>query len=139
MRCGIISKDSRGPSGITLQGKETSSLEPTDVAHTVVDAIADKQGSDIVLLDIRPVSLIADYFVIATGETERQIKAIIDAIGEHLREDGVQPIHVEGTPGSGWLILDYGSVIVHLFTSEMRNYYRLESLWKNATLVVHIQ
>jgi len=122
-----------------MQRKEQGHLDPTDVAHAVVDAIVDKQGSDVVLLDIRPVSLIADYFVIGTGETERQIKAILDAIGERLGAVGVHPLHVEGTPGSGWIILDYGSVVAHLFAPETRRYYRLDHLWKNATLVVHIQ
>ena len=124
---------------MTSLRKGNDGLEPTDVAHAVVDAIADKQGSDIVLLDIRPVSLIADYFVIGTGETERQIKAILEAIEERLRPAGVYPLHVEGTPGSGWMVLDYGGVVVHLFAPETREYYRLEHLWKNATLVVHIQ
>jgi ribosome-associated protein len=114
-------------------------LEPAELAHVVVDVIADKKGEDIVLLDIRPVSLIADYFVIGTGDSERQIKAILEGIDERLRKEEVHPLHVEGTPSSGWMVLDYGSVIVHVFGPEERAYYQLELLWKNATLVVRIK
>lgn len=104
-----------------------------------MEAIADKKGADIVLMDIRPVSLLADYFVIASGETERQIKALLDAVLERLGEAKVKPLRVEGLPASGWVILDYGSVIVHLFAPDVRDYYQLERLWSRATLVVRIQ
>ncbi len=114
-------------------------LNPSELAHTVVDVITDKKGEDVVMLDIRPVSLIADYFVLATGESERQIKAILDGIGDRLRAEHIHPLHVEGTPSSGWMVLDYGSVVVHVFASEERAYYKLEELWKNATLVVRIK
>ena len=104
-----------------------------------MEAIADKKGADIVLLDIRPVSLLADYFVIASGGTERQIQAIIDAVLDRLDEAKVAPLRVEGIPASGWVILDYGSVVVHLFAPDVRDYYQLERLWSRATLVVRIQ
>ena len=104
-----------------------------------MEAIADKKGANIVLLDIRPVSLLADYFVIASGETERQIKAIMEAVRARLDEDGVAPLRVEGLPASGWVILDYSSVVVHLFAPDVRDYYQLERLWSRAPLVVRIQ
>jgi ribosome-associated protein len=114
-------------------------LESTELARVAVESIADKKGADIVLLDIRPVSLLADYFVIASGETERQIKALLDAVLERLGEAKVKPLRVEGLPASGWVILDYGSVIVHLFAPDVRDYYQLERLWSRAALVVRIQ
>lgn len=105
----------------------------------MMEAIANKKGWDIVLLDIRPVSLLADYFVIAAGANERQVKAILEEVLIKTGEAEEKPLHVEGTPESGWVILDYGSVIVHLFIPSQREYYDLEGLWSDAPLVVRIQ
>jgi ribosome-associated protein len=90
-------------------------------------------------LDIRPISLLADYFVICSGETERQVKAIVDEITEKGKEDGVRPLHIEGAPPSGWVLVDYGDVIVHVFAPAVRDYYQLEKLWSDASMVVRIQ
>ena len=97
-----------------------------------------KLGEDVHLLDIRPVSMIADYFVICHGASERQIQAIHDEIVDKLKEMGVRPLHSEGTPMSGWILIDYGSVIVHVFLPLIRQYYNLEQLWKDAKTVVRI-
>jgi ribosome-associated protein len=100
----------------------------------------DRQAADIVLLDIRPISLITDYFVIATGETRRQLSAISDTILDTIKKgSGTRPLAVEGTAESGWIILDYGDVVVHLFAPDEREYYKLEQFWEEATLVVRIQ
>jgi len=100
----------------------------------------DRQASDIVLLDIRPVSLITDYFVIATGETRRQITAVVESVIEKVQElKGQKPLATEGTAESGWVILDYGGVVVHIFAPEERAYYNLEQLWREAPLVVRVQ
>lgn len=102
--------------------------------------IADKKGSDIILLDIRRVSLLADYFVICSGASERQVKAIVDEILEKVKkETGIVPLNVEGVPSSGWVLVDYGSVIVHIFAPNLREYYSLEKLWSEATMVVRVQ
>ncbi len=115
-------------------------LESTELAHTIVDIMDDRQAADIVMLDIRPISLITDYFVIATGETRRQLSAITDTLLEMVKKSsGSKPLAIEGTPESGWIILDYGGVVVHLFAPEEREYYKLEQLWEEATLVVRIQ
>jgi ribosome-associated protein len=90
-------------------------------------------------LDIRHISFLADYFVICSGETERQVKAIVDEITEKAKEDGVKPLHIEGDPPSGWVLMDYGDVIVHVFAPAVRDYYQLEKLWSDALLVVRIQ
>ena len=91
------------------------------------------------MLDTRPVSFIADYFVIATGESERQLKAMSDDIQKQLKPHSAFAFGSEGTPASGWLLLDYGSVIVHLFSPAQRDYYRLEQLWEKAPVVVRMQ
>jgi ribosome-associated protein len=92
-----------------------------------------------VLLDARTVCSFADYFVICTGETERQIRAIHEEIEHALKKEGVLPHHHEGTVDSGWLLLDYGDVIVHIFATFEREYYQLDKLWKQANLVLRIQ
>ncbi len=91
------------------------------------------------MLDIRNVASFADYFVIASAETVRQTQAILDAVDHELERDGTRPQGREGKPDSGWVLLDYGDVIVHLFAPEEREYYDLEGLWHTATPVVRIQ
>ncbi len=91
------------------------------------------------MLDLREVSLVADYFVLCTGTSERQIKAVVDDVVETLaREEKLKPLHKEGVPDSGWVLLDYGSVIVHIFSPEMRDFYRLEKIWSRAVPVLRI-
>ena len=114
-------------------------LDSAELAHRVVDIASDKQASDIVLLDIRGLTTIADYFVICSANTERQIGAISDALLETLAKDGVSPLHSEGLGQSGWVLMDYGDVIVHIFTPAERAYYSLEKLWSAATTILHIQ
>jgi ribosome-associated protein len=109
------------------------------LAHAIVDAAADKKASDIVLLDLRKVALIADYFVLCNGQSVRQIKAITDDIVESVKELGMRPLAVEGGPESGWVLVDVGAVVVHVFSPELRAYYALEDLWRDAPVVVHIQ
>ncbi len=109
------------------------------MARKAVEAAGDKQAADIVLLDARKVCSFADYFVICTGETERQIRAILDEVEHNLKKEGVLPSHREGTVDSGWLLLDYGSVIVHIFATMERDYYQLDKLWSEANLLLRIQ
>jgi ribosome-associated protein len=103
-----------------------------------VDAIAGKMGSDIVLLDISKITLVADYFVIATADTQRQLGAVAEDIRQATKEVGVSPRPMEGNLESGWVLLDYGSVIVHLFLPAQREYYALEELWREAKTVVRM-
>lgn len=118
---------------------EERKLESGELARELVNAIADRKGSDIMMLDVRPVSLLADYFIICSGDTERQVKAITDEIQERARKSGFKPLQIEGTPASGWVVLDYGSIIAHIFMPVQRDYYQLERLWSDAPLVVSIQ
>ena len=94
---------------------------------------------DIVLLDTRGVCSFADYFVICSGDSERQIKTIYEEIEHILKREGILAHHREGTVDSGWLLLDFGDVIVHIFASFEREYYQLDKLWSRASIVVRVQ
>jgi ribosome-associated protein len=114
--------------------------EALSLARRIVDLAADKLASDIVLLDIRGVSLIADYFVICTAGSERQTSAILRNLSEKLLDEfHRKPMHTEGKGDSGWVLLDYGDVIVHIFSPQQRTFYNLEQLWAAATPVVRLQ
>ena len=112
---------------------------PLDVARRIVEAVEDKKAADIVLLELGELTTMADYFVICSGGSERQIGAIADGVLEDLRAEGVRPISREGTPESHWVLLDYGSVIVHVFTPPERDYYQLERHWSGAKTVLRLQ
>ena len=114
-------------------------LDPAQLAKVAVDAAADKKASDIMLLDIRDVTTIADYFIICSGNNPRQIQAIAEAVDEELGKQGANILHREGVADSGWLLLDFGDVIVHIFGPKEREYYRLERLWNEAKTVVYLQ
>jgi len=104
-----------------------------------VELADEKQASEIVMLDIRQVSTIADYFVICSAETDRQIRAVVEAIDEGMkRQAGLDP-RIEGTPDTGWVVLDYSDVVVHVFSEAQREFYRLERLWSKAPPVVVLQ
>lgn len=104
-----------------------------------MQVIADKQGEDVLLLDIRDVSILADYFVIGSALSERQTKAIVDDIKQKTKQAfDLRPLHVEGESASGWVLMDYGDVVVHLFTPDVRAYYDLEELWQEGRIVVRM-
>jgi ribosome-associated protein len=113
--------------------------DPAALARTIVDILLDKKGVDTLLLDVREISLLADYFIISTGEVDRQIKAIAEEISQTLKSEHILPLHVEGDAESGWVLMDYGEIVVHLLSPEMRSFYRLEELWKEARVVVKVQ
>jgi ribosome-associated protein len=91
------------------------------------------------MLDMQGVSLLADYFILCNAESTPQFNAILDEIQKQVKAAGGRLLHIEGEPDSGWVLLDYGSVVVHIFDPELRAYYNLEELWKQARLVVRIQ
>jgi len=110
-----------------------------DSARRMVDAAADKKAQDIVLLDVKSFSSLADYFIVCSAQVERQIRAIAEGIEEALDAIRIPPYRREGKPSDGWVLLDYGDVIVHVMSTEQREYYRLEQLWEQAHVVVRIQ
>lgn len=126
-----------------LPARETaapkSDLAPLDLARRIVELAEDKKAADIVLLDLGDLTTLADAFVICSGGSERQISAIADGIVEGLKDERVKPIGREGTPESHWVLIDYGSVIVHVFTPPERDYYQLEKHWGEARVVIRVQ
>jgi ribosome-associated protein len=105
----------------------------------VVDIASDRKAEDIVMLDISKVSIIADYFVICSGTSDRQVRAIAREIDEQLGKAGVNPISVEGMNDAKWVLMDYGSVLVHVFDPATRAFYQLEQLWAGAQPVLVMQ
>jgi ribosome-associated protein len=111
-------------------------LSPEEIAAAVVGYAADRKAQDIVQLDLREMISYTDYFVICTGRSGRQCKAIHDAIYEGMKgEHGTTPRRVEGLPDARWILMDYLDVVVHVFTPEKRDYYRLEQLWGEAPVL----
>ncbi len=100
----------------------------------------EKKGENILLLDIRGLTQLTDYFVLCSGTSDRQLQALESGVEEEVRKSlDISPLHVEGEASSGWVLMDYGSVVVHLFTPEVRAYYDLETLWRGGKVVVRIQ
>ena len=112
--------------------------EPVDVARKIVDLLADRQAEDVLLLDIRNVASFADYFVIATATNSRHMRALAETLYKEIPPRTGGKRH-EGDSESGWILVDYSDVIVHLFSPEMRAHYALEELWSEATQVVRMQ
>lgn len=115
-------------------------VDSVELAHLVLDTIAERLGVNTAMLDIRPVSLLGDFFIVSSGESERQIRAIVEEIRLRVKKKlQTLPLRIEGTASSGWMLMDYGSVIVHIFSPAVRDYYQLEALWSDAPVVVKMQ
>ncbi len=110
-----------------------------EAARAVVDRLSDRQASNIVLLDVRGLTTVADYFVVASAESTRQLGALRDNVDELLARAGVAAYRSEGLPDSGWVLLDYGSLVIHLFDEEQRDFYQLDRIWDRAPALVRIQ
>ena len=105
------------------------------IAFAAARAASDKKAEDIRILDLRKVSSFADYFVICTGNSDPHLKAIGSEIREKLRDDLGLSVHADGLPASQWVVLDYHGVIIHIFQRDKRDFYDLESLWRDAPVV----
>ena len=114
-------------------------LDSAQLARVAADTASDKKASDVMILDIQEVTTIADYFVICSGNNPRQIDAIAGAIEDELRKQGARLLHREGIAEAGWILLDFGDVIAHIFGAKEREYYRLERVWSEAKTVVYLQ
>ena len=111
-------------------------VAPDILAQQIAGYAADKKTIDLTVLDVRGILGYTDFFVIGTGNTERQVKAIHDAIHESMKKElGELPRRVEGLPEARWVLMDYLDVVVHLLTPEAREYYRLEQLWGEAPVL----
>ena len=125
----------------TYNARVISKAPPTAsaVARLIVDVASDKLASDIVMLDIRGISDFADYFVVATVESPRQMDGLMQDIESAVKEGDGRLHHREGTSQGGWVLLDFSDVVVHLFRPETRDYYRIEEAWPAAVETVRIQ
>jgi ribosome-associated protein len=116
--------------------KDKSQLTPRDYAIIAARAADDKKATDIIVQNVGEIISVTEYFVIVTAANNRQVNAIVDAIEEAEREQaGIKPLHREETRDGSWELLDYGSVVVHVFQPETREYYRLEALWNDAPVM----
>ena len=118
--------------------REDSFLESREIALAAAELALRKKAADLVVLELTGLTVIADYFVICSGESITQVKAIAEFIEEEFSRKGIRPLGIEGLDYSHWVLLDYGDVIIHVFEKETRSYYSLERLWMDAkTLEVH--
>lgn len=102
-----------------------------EMAQIACRALEDKKGKDIKIIDIHEVSVIADYFVIASGSNPNQVQALMDNVEEQLGRAGFEPKQIEGSKNSTWVLMDYGDMIVHIFDEENRIFYDLERIWRD--------
>ena len=113
--------------------------DPISIAQRAVEIASDMQATNIVLLDIKDIASFADYFVVLSADSMRQINALVEDINLQLKKEGISIGHKEGTSESGWVLLDYGNVLIHVFSPAEREYYRLEELWNEAIPLVQVQ
>lgn len=137
----------RNPSGLPkrvkpVPGEATApapEMPPLDLARRIVELAEDKKAADIAVLDLTGLTTVADYFVIASGGSERQLDAIADGIISGMRDEKIHAFGREGTAASHWVLVDFGSVIVHIFTPPERDYYSLEKHWHEAKTILRVQ
>ena len=107
----------------------TATAKTEEVVGKIVDLLTERQAEDVVLLDIRDLASFTDYFIIASAQNQRHLRALVEAVNTDLARQGIKPSHVEGNDDSGWVLVDFVDLIVHLFTPEQRAFYKLEALW----------
>lgn len=113
-------------------------MEPLELARRIVESLEDKKGEDILLLDLHNLAPIGDYYVICSGNSERTLGALMKAVVSDLKKGAPKP-RLEGEARDGWMLADFGSVVVHIFSNAQRDYYRLEELWDDAKVLLHVQ
>ncbi len=106
-----------------------------EMAKIAYNALDDKKAEDITVIDITGVSVMADYFVIANGTNQNQVKALVDNVQEELYKAGYEPKQVEGYRSANWVLLDYNDIIVHVFSKEDRLFYDLERIWRDGKII----
>lgn len=110
------------------------------IARQIVDTLEEKKGEDILLLDLEGIAAFTDYFVICSAGSRRTAKALSNEIRTKLKESHDKLAQgVEGSPESGWILIDYGEVVVHIFSPELRSYYNLEELWNRGQVLLHLR
>ena len=136
---GLPSRDAAGAAAAAATALPAAERPPLDIARRIVELAEDKKAADIVLLDLTGLTTLADAFVICSGGSERQLDAIADGVIEGLRPEKIRPIGREGTAASHWVLIDFGAVVVHVFTPPEREYYSLEKHWSEARTVLRVQ
>ena len=136
----------RNPKGLPNRSSAKSAaaapppeMPALDLARRIVELSEDKKAADIAVLDLTGLTTVADYFVIASGGSERQLDAIADGIVSGMRDEKVHAFGREGTASSHWVLVDFGSVVVHIFTPPERDYYSLEKHWHEAKTILRVQ
>ena len=119
-----------------LRGKGARVLESESLAQRAVDVLSDHKALDIALVDISKTASFTDFFVIATAQSPLQFSALQDYLEKDLQPEGAKLRHREGSGDNGWMLLDFGDLIVHIFSPDQRAYYRLEELWGRTSPVV---
>ncbi len=112
---------------------------PEQLARALVDAASDRKASDIVLLDLRGVTVVSDFFVICTGTSDRQVATLVRTLTDRAEEMGIGTKRIEGATDGGWVLIDFEDVIAHVFSPDQRSFYRLDELWKEAQPLLVIQ
>jgi ribosome-associated protein len=110
-----------------------------ELAHTIVNALEDKKGEDIILLDIKEIASFTDYFIICTATSNRMLNALADGVVEKTRLDHNKKGRIVGTSDSGWIVVDYGDIVVHIFDADLRRYYNVEELWDEGKVLLRVQ
>ena len=117
----------------------TLEATPLEVARAIVNTLEDKKGEDIVLMEIAQISSFADFFIICNGTSDRMLDSLANVVRESAKEQFRLIASIEGQPMDGWLVVDLGDVVVHLFSPEQREYYGLEELWERGKVLLRLQ
>lgn len=106
-----------------------------EMAKTAITGLENKKAADIKIIDISKISVMADYFIVASGSNRNQVQAMANSVEEKLQENGVHPRQIEGYQTANWILMDFNDVIVHIFNEEDRLFYNLEKIWLDGTLI----
>jgi iojap-like ribosome-associated protein len=106
------------------------------IIDRIVELIFSKKGYNVKILDLRTLTTITDYFIICTGDSDTQVKAIADEVDKQMRDEGVRSWHTEGYRSLNWVLIDFVDIVVHVFKKESREYYNLEKLWGDAPFII---
>lgn len=112
-----------------------ATMNVPDWVHEIAEVLDEGKGESIVILDMREVSGFTDFMLLCSGRSDPHVRALVDAVEKHRRDQGSKPTHVEGRAQGSWVLLDYFDVVVHVFTEEARDFYQLERLWRDAPLL----
>jgi ribosome-associated protein len=118
-------------------GSASGGKKEPDILEIIVEAAEEKQAINLKILDVAKTSPVVDFIVIGSGDSEPQLRAIAKEVDSELRKHDIKNFRWEGVPGSGWLVLDLGNIVIHLLNEEQREYYKLEELWGKEAIVYH--